>query len=365
MRDGVAVNTCDWVEVEDSFFCCLYDMNAICKIDKISRNASIIGVFPDVPLTQKGVSVSCKQIDDNIVFCPYNSNHVAIYNVSAESMRFISVDPFLTEAERKLEEKFYDIISLNNIVYLFGYSCRTVLKLDLCSGKISPMSEWVNKVCGIGPKEGTPFFSVGVVENSTSIYLPLGYTNRIVCLNKENEEIEFIVVPFVRKGIYCIAGEQGKLVLSELGNYDNRIFLYSLDTCKEKLVELDNHDEYTYITTSDENIFVFMIDKGVLYHIGEYGNDEPRTIIETDDLYVNSNRGFCIKSKEKQLNVFLDGRKEWILYSMDTGISQRIQYFIRDKVYLRQVVQQRIKETEGRCCLYENEITLPLFLDVL
>ena len=95
--------TCnDWCEDEKRIWLSLDNKNAICEIDKNSKNVKILGCFPHNGLGEVDLSLSVKKCGNYVVFCPFKAKDIGIVNVSTGELEFIDVS-FLLDISEGIE----------------------------------------------------------------------------------------------------------------------------------------------------------------------------------------------------------------------------------------------------------------------
>lgn len=239
------VACCDWWEDKNKIWLCLEDKNAICEIDKKSKEVKILGYFPHNVLGENNLSLSVKKNGDFIVFCPFNANDIAILKMSTGELEFIDLSLFLDKSKYidiKFE-KFYRMISYKKYILFFGIKYPTIMRLDLTTKKLEFFDGWLTEVEKHTCKEAV-FFTDGHAQKGNVLCLPIGRCNGILKVNLDTMQFHYIELDMVAHGILGMTQKDNFVWLTEHDAGAKKFFQWNMDNDSITQIDLPCRDAF-------------------------------------------------------------------------------------------------------------------------
>lgn len=238
--------TCyDWYEDEKNIWLCLENKNAICVIEKKSKDIKILGSFPHNGLGEGDLSLSVIKCDDHIVFCPFKANDIAVLDIYKGELEFIDLLQNLGGNEQKYSEieKFYRMISYKNYVYFLGIKYPAIMRLDLKTKKIELFNEWLEEIEKNKCKEAV-LFTDGYAQKGDEVYLPIGRCNGVLKINLNTMEWKYIRIKFLTHGILGMTQKRNYIWLTEYDVRAKKFFQWNLDSNEITQIDLPCQDAF-------------------------------------------------------------------------------------------------------------------------
>lgn len=200
------------VEDKDNIWMALLNRNGICKINRITRQANICRIFEDEPLDREELYYHVEKMGKYLIFSPGVAKKVAIYDTKQDSMDYILLKNVEYHYKQRQDNpKFWNIFQHRSNVYLLGYSYPAIIKINMCSMKVSYITDWVEKVeKNIADGDSNGYFGDGQVVIDNLCLIPLGCMNAVLELDFNTEKTKIIKLEIPMKGIGGISSEDGK-----------------------------------------------------------------------------------------------------------------------------------------------------------
>lgn len=234
-KDWRKVSCNDWCEDEKSIWLSLENKNAICEIDKNSKNVKILGYFPHNGLGESDLSVSVKKCGDYVVFCPFRAKDIGIFNVPTGKLEFIDVSFLLDICEGI--EIFYRMISYKKYIFFLGIGCPVIMRFDLTTKKFDLFNEWSTRLEQEKCKEGV-YFTDGYAQKGDEFYLPIGKCSGVLKINLDTMEWEYIEFDFFVCGVLGMTQIENFVWFTEHDIKAKYFFQWNLENNKMIKIEL-------------------------------------------------------------------------------------------------------------------------------
>lgn len=257
-EDWEKITCYDWYEDEKKIWMCLENKNAICEIDKESKNTKILGSFPHNTLGEEELSLSVERCGDYIVFCPFKANDIAMLNIYTGELEFIDLLKVIGKDIHLYTgiEKFYRMVSFKNFVYFFGIKYPAIIKFDLLTKKIQIFNEWMETIERHTCKEAV-LFTDGYARKKDEIYIPIGRCNGILRINLDTMEWNYIEIESIVHGILGMTQKENLVWLTEYDSGAKSFFQWNLDNGEFMQIDLPCQDGFYAPLYCDKTLLFF------------------------------------------------------------------------------------------------------------
>lgn len=364
-KDWGKVTCNDWCEDERSIWLCLGNKNAICEIDKKSKNVKILGSFPHNGLGEGDLSLSVKRIGDYIIFCPFKANDVAILHTLTGELEFIDVIQILNSYNYSSLgiEKFYRMISYRNYIYFFGIRYPVIMRLDMGTKRIELFDEWVEEIERNKCKNAVSFTD-GYAQKGNKIYLPIGKCSGMLKVNLDTLEWEYIkVIPEIR-GILGMVQDR-EFVWFTGHDVDARSFFqWNLDNDKFTQIDLPCQDAFYAPLYYKKSLLFFRNyrEKSYRYEIESERWEDITSVLPRL-------KGSDMKKiAEEEINFFSSKEARLYHWNYETKIVSCEEYQIREKEFLENSwvdYCERCRKELKAHVLNENKIDLKRYIEII
>lgn len=239
------VTCCDWCEDENKIWLCLKNKNAICEIDKISKEVKILGSFPHNGLGEEELSLSVMKCGNQIIFCPFKANDIAILNISTGKLVFIEILPLLND-NNIIDigiEKFYRMISYKNYVCFLGIRYPVIMRLNLITNQIDFLDDWKKKIEEQKCKDAV-FFTDGYAREENDFFFPIGNCSGALKVNLDTMEWNYIEVDSDVRGILGMTQVENSVWFTEHDIEAEKFYQWDLACRKVIQINLPSKDAY-------------------------------------------------------------------------------------------------------------------------
>lgn len=156
----------------------------------------------------------------NKIFCiPHRVNNIAIYDLENKEYRKIDIKGDTRWKERQYDISFYAVETYQHWMFLIGYRCSTVIKVDMDKEQIV---DHVELYRGIEKNTNTLYFSKQTVIVDGKLYIPALEDNWIFVVDIETMKYERQIINGVATGfsgicydgeVFWIALKKGELLI--------------------------------------------------------------------------------------------------------------------------------------------------------
>ncbi len=251
--------TChDWYNDEKKIWLCLENKNAICEIDKNSKNVKILGSFPHNGLGDADLSLSLIRCGDYIVFCPFKANDIAVLNICTGVLEFINLLEILEQNGHLCDgiEKFYRMALYKHYVFFFGIKYPAIMRLDLTTNRIDLFDEWMDQIEQNRCKDAV-LFTDGYAQKEDEIYLPIGRCNGVLKINLNTMKGKYIEIKAITHGILGMTQRENHVWITEYDIGAEKFFHWNLDDDEIIPIDLPCHDAFYAPVYSDNSLLFF------------------------------------------------------------------------------------------------------------
>lgn len=324
--------TCsDWCEDKRKIWLCLSDKNAICEIDKHNKHTKILGSFPQNGLGEGDLSLSVVRNGNNIIFCPFRANDIAILDVSTETLKFIDILYFFNNYHHANNEtqKFYRALSYKNYILFFGIRYPVIMRLDLTTMKIDFYDEWVEKIEKHKCKAAVSFTD-GHVQKKNKIYLPIGKCSGILEVNMDTMEWDYIELKPSVRGILGITQEKEYIWFTEHDAGAKHFYQLNMDNKQILKIELPCQDAF-YAPLYYKNSLLFFQNYGRKSYRYELDSGKWEDLTKQFPGLENSSDK---KVREDEIDYFSNTDKKFYHGNFKTNTAYYDEYQIEEENFL-------------------------------
>jgi len=238
--------TChDWYIDRERIWLCLENKNAICEIDKNSKELRVLGSFPHNGPGEGDLSLSVEKCGNYIVFCPFKANDIGILDINTGRLEFIDLLQVLGKKNHICDgiEKFYRMVSYKNFVYFFGIKYPAIMRFDLIEKKIDLFDEWIGHIDKYKCKDAV-LFTDGYAQKGDEVFLPIGRCNGVLKINLNTMEWEYIGIRHLVHGILGMTQKGNYVWLTEYDTGARRFFQWNMDNGEITQIGLPCQDAF-------------------------------------------------------------------------------------------------------------------------
>lgn len=164
--------------------------NAIIEIDICSGKTVVIGENPEEPIKVQELyaSIFCK--GEKLFFSPAYANDILVCSRSSGQCDRVVLPEFTQSVNqrRRPGPNYWTAFQYGKSLYVFGYGCARILKIDMETYELKVISSWLDEIDG-GDGEGG-FITVGYVIKDGKAYLPLGDMPALLMLDLSTDKLE-------------------------------------------------------------------------------------------------------------------------------------------------------------------------------
>ncbi|MEY8336979.1 hypothetical protein AALB16_02975 [Lachnospiraceae bacterium 62-35] len=229
--------------VDDQLWYFSLSVNALIGVDMKSGAQIFIGSVPGEKLYGYRLYGSMQIIGDRMVLVPFSASSIAIFNISSKTFECtIPVrHPGKNAVHYREDCKFQSSAKYGNKVYMFGLTYPELLIYDCCDKELIYSRKWIDvykaeygfDICQV--KDHFMFEKYNCLIDNR-LYIPMGFTNRIMIMNMNDGDMEFLDI-----------GKSGNIYYN-IAYFNNSLWL----ACKEgdsiflsyNLIS-QNQEEYT------------------------------------------------------------------------------------------------------------------------
>lgn len=320
--------TChDWYEEERKIWLCLENKNAICEIAKDNNSVTVLGNFPHNGLADRDLSLSVGKCGENIIFCPFQANDIAVFHMDTKKLEFIDIRGILEKHNYMWDgiEKFYRMFFYNNCVYFLGIRYPAILKLNLKTHEFTLFDGWREELERHKCKEAV-FFTDGYARKEDTIFLPIGRCNGVLKIHLSTMEWEYLEMPVITQGILGMTQEGNRVWFTEYDVEAEIFFQWNFDNGNITAIELPCRDCF-YAPLYCNDSLLFSPNFGKKSYL--YGIESGKWVDVSDILH--GLKKSSDKKVQKDEIVYFDNRnKKYCHWNL------RINEFYDDKIQIRE-----------------------------
>lgn len=358
--------TChDWQEEDGKIWLCLENKNAICEIDKNSHDVTVLGSFPHNGLADRDLSLSVGKCGNDIVFCPFQANDIAVLHSNTNTLEFIDIRWILEKHNYICDgtEKFYRMFFYNNCAYFLGIKYPAILKLNLATKEFSLFDEWMEELEKNKCKEAV-LFTDGYARKENTVFLPIGRCNGVLKINLNTMEWEYLEMPSISHGILGMTQEENRVWFTEYAGEAETFFQWDLDSGIITPIKLPCRDCFYAPLYCDESL-LFSPNFGKRSYL--YGIESGKWVDVTDILH-----GLKKSSDKKVRNdeiIYFDNRnRKYCHWNFKTNEFYNDEIRIRESEFLEHAwidcCRQYRQEFKDQV-VKENKLALQDYLDII
>lgn len=320
---------------QDNYIYALSDgIPVIFVIDRVSDVIVDCFVCPEEANIEGEVFSGLLVYENSLILVPQNAKDVWIFHLVDKKWHKVDISKYINRDSRN---KFRGGCIKSGILYMFGYSYRGIIAIDINDNKMWELAQNKTNLGGL--------LGLSIVELNDKVYLPVRSMNGIICIDTRSSMLE------IRKTD----------VHSEIANdglaYDGRHY-YLLKNSGNELIVLNEEFSLEYRLKLDAffnskiNYFegiVYFSGKLILFGSNKYGyiydlqNENESYVINESLYYAKALTGsellVCKKGKIEIWNTNLEVIKEYVLEINETDIVKVLGQF-------------RLKEQ----MIYENDL---------
>lgn len=242
-KEWSTVSCYDWCEDEENIWLCLAQKNAICEINKKTRDVSIIGHFPNKELMSDKMSLSATKVGNYVVFPPFGADKIAIFDTFSKKLDFLDYPVIKDKYASRFREdaKFYRTIAIDNDLFFLGLSYPGILRMNVETKEMFCFDDWVDEIDGNKCSEALRITD-GYATFGEDFILPLGNCSGFLKVNFHSLEWEYIKLPFEIFGILGMVQCGDWIWMTENLIVSKRIIAWNYLTGQYKEVELPDSD---------------------------------------------------------------------------------------------------------------------------
>lgn len=355
----------DWYEDERKIWLCLRNKNAICEIDKNSKEIKILGSFPHNTLGEEDLSLSVTKCGDYIVFCPFKANDIAVLDINTGELEFIDLLQILGKDSRKYAgmEKFYRMVSHKNHIYFFGIKYPAIMSFDLETKKIELFDEWIEKIDKNKCKDAV-LFTDGYAKIENEIYLPIGRCNGVLKINLETLEWEYIGIKSINYGILGMTQKANYVWLTEYDTEAQSFFQWDLNSGEIMKIDLPYQDAFYAPVYCNKSLLFFQnYRKKSLQYDLESGIWKDITSI-LPDIRKSGDK----KADGNKINYFANRRKRFYHWDLDKNMVCYDEIRIKDRDFLENSWQdycEGYKQKLEESVVKEGDLTVRDYIELI
>lgn len=360
-KDWDKVTCNDWCEDERRIWLSLINKNAICEIDKSSKNVKILGYFPHNGLGEDDLSLSVEKCENYVIFCPFKAKDIGIFNISTEKLEFINV-AFLLDRSEGIE-LFYRMIVFKKNIFFLGIRCPVIMRLDLETRKIDLFDDWLEKIEQQKCNNGV-YFTDGYAQRGNELYLPIGRCSGILKVNLDKMNWDYIKLNFGVDGILGMVQNENLIWFTANDKRASCFFQWDLDNNKVVKIELPYQGIFYAPLYYEKSLFFFGNSKqGIYQYELESKKWKDITSITSDMEYFSPKKG-----NEKGIDYFSNKSKKFYHWNLQTNVIYCNEFQIKETRFLENswidYCKRRRRELRELIVL-EGKLTINDYIDII
>ena len=365
-NDDCLIRCRDWTSSNNALFVALDDKNGICEINN-DGSVVLLGHYPSKHMGQHDLSWTSLILENHVYFSPFAADHIANLDIEKRAISYHQIDKPICEGlfGYDVNRKFFKVIGKDNKIFFCGWTYPAILELDLDTGKMNYITEWIgmirNKKIGY-----SAYFSDGVALYNSYIVLPLAFTDGLLKYNTDYNSFEYQSLNSGYDGIWGGTVVAGDYYFSGVGNNINYICKLRIDTGVLNRIEApESIFGNSTIRSFGRRLFV-LCENAIIY------------MYEIDD-----NKWSVIRSRANDgeyLSTIKCSDKDDYIYSMNytygclekinykSGTIDRMEYRINDDRFISQSHNEYVEsvfEKSKEEPIKEGDISLRDFIKVL
>lgn len=221
------------------------EFNGLFRLDLDTGEQFFLNSIPGESLTAKRLYGSMQVVENVLVLIPFSAKNIALYNLENGTIELIKIEnPCKNLQCYNAEYKFQGSTVIENQVIMFGLTYPDILVFNPIEKKVNSIP-WIEKyeqdyrdIPDVSVSKIQFYFGKPSTIYKNKLIVPFGFSNRIMVINLDSYEIEFVEL-----------GENGNQYYDLEVDNDYFYFVYS----NEKDTFLDKY-------TVDENFKFFIIE---------------------------------------------------------------------------------------------------------
>ncbi|MBQ8526924.1 MAG: hypothetical protein IJ429_00495 [Lachnospiraceae bacterium] len=333
----------DWYETEEYMWMCLADRNAICKVNKETKEVTVLGHYPETEYAQENLSFTVVRNGDKLVFLPYCADYVAIMDMNTEKLEFISI--------KKCDYKDYDRIGKfatgfikDEYVYMFGMWYPAIVRLNVDSAE---MDYFYYKDC----VEGTctaPYSQLGCAQVDDELILATGKKGYVIKYDVVQNKGELKRLANKEISFFGITKDEQHIWMTFEDIKEKTIGCWNVKTNKTKMIPIPDSGLYYPPVIYKEHLYLFPFE-GTKVQVLDLRNGECRMQEKISELIVPGGewaRIMAVKQRGDIIKFQTGGSRCWYEYDMKSSSLQEEYFEIDDIKFAYERKRKKKQEIE-------------------
>lgn len=178
----------------ENFWFTEWEYNALFYMNKGEQSPKLAGFFPGEGARQKRLYSAMVLCNGKLFFAPYSAGAMAEYDPILQRFRKISLMAPRVQSGRLWEaDKFYNVVSLEEKIYLIPYLYPGILVYDTETGKSVCIDDWVEEIENLSV--GIYGYFKEVVQIDGKLVLPCMCADAVVILDVAEKRTEIMKTP--------------------------------------------------------------------------------------------------------------------------------------------------------------------------
>ena len=350
-----------WCEYDNEMVMCLSDKNAICKIDKTTKDTELLGCYPNTEMGKEDLSASMLKIDDRVVFCPFSSDYIGIYNIKMNKMDYIEISKPLVKkgVNYSPDAKFYNLYAYDGYVYLFGWTYPAIIEIDIDTYKLRYIDNWIEEIeKHEGFNSSNSYFNEGSVLIDNTVYLPMGCINGLFAFNLRDRSGRILDIENGDTGYWGLVKYENFLWLSGI---NGNIFKFDLNKKVIEKIEIPEIEKYKAPIICEDRLLFYSENSKNIYFLN-MDNRRWEAELDLNSLVDRGNHIVAISYSDGLLKF----ARSWYIYNLVTKCIEKTHYYLDDQEFVETCWKSRCNELNKTDSIFvEGKMGLDEFLSYI
>ncbi|MBR3306734.1 MAG: hypothetical protein IKI75_05715 [Lachnospiraceae bacterium] len=355
----------DYYENDEYIWMCLAWGNAICRVSKKSGRAEVVSQYPNTACGKHNLSGSIQVVDDQVVFCPFSADYIAICNMIGRNVRYIKLKKkfAVSGVNYSSDGKFFNSFRFGRYVYLFGWTYPAIVEINMDTLNVNYIDEWVEEVVrkkGFEPSNS--YFNEGGAIIDERVYLPMGCLSALFSFDLNRRKGEIIEIKETEGGFWGLTRCGANMWLTGV---NGGIYKYDIENRKIDSLEAPINVSYRApVVCNNNKLFFFAEGTKSFFYDADRGEWEESNRINN---IIHSGNFLTTVKYEKNLLKFVTKRtREWYSFHMEQKLVEKETYFLEDDDFLQKCWKSRCEDVNRKMYFVnEREIGLDEFISCL
>lgn len=253
----------DYAEKNGDIFFPLWDLNAICRLDKKRNTVKVIGMHEGFKYMDTALTGQVIIAGDRCFFAPCNADDILVYDIGNGEMMSIALkESLLNKGELyNGSSRFWSTLKTDNYVYMFGDLFPAIIKIDILTLETCYLTEWLAEIPAVDfaqvRKTSVGYFGIGHANIDDKTYIPSGVGTGVWEIDLPSEEIKYLPLDCTFTGFFSIGVYGEHLVLTSSSIDDGKILLWHRRTKNTKYIQLPVKCLWHNPVTYNEDLYLF------------------------------------------------------------------------------------------------------------